>query len=494
LYEIAALAPTFRDAVLVASRYPEAFVAIDRAQVRATTALELRIETLDLADQDRLWRLLEQPALIEEVVEGGPKTLTELSAIASRAIPSLRDPVRVMGTTHFRLLQEVRAIGAAAELAFEAALGGLPEDARAAFERLRDDPPLLAWLAGEPTELVALGQQDPERARALLAALAALTVEAAPAPRGVPAVEAAAPRAAPVDVVIQESVVVYPVATPYLYGLGRPRPLVTVSPWWGASPTFVFNTGRRDYRGHWKGRGGRPHYQRGARRHRGDSGPRLRRGPARRDGPDRPRRANTGERGRAERSFRRAGPARSGPEPPARLEVRGSEAPRRGQAERRRLSGPPAASRVRPAAVPGRLGVTQSRGSRAGRDRGLERRGRRLERLAPVRRVERVSSPRRAAAAGPERRGPQGRVALGRASARAETGASTTARRGRLVSERREQSRSARAEGQRVRRADVPRARGDARPARSRAKRNGKAKRGKATFQRVQPRKRRERR
>ncbi|MEZ4217172.1 MAG: hypothetical protein R3E88_11890 [Myxococcota bacterium] len=165
-----------RDAALEASLYPDTLVRMELIQARSSAAFEVRAERLDREHEEELWELVRYPGLLSDIVEGGAKSDAALEDIADAYPDDVRDIVLHLGGEHFATLEEAHAIRAAADVEFDDAIAGLPDDARAAFRELVDDPELLAAMGRSPSAVAQLADEyraSPRAARQHLDAVAA---------------------------------------------------------------------------------------------------------------------------------------------------------------------------------------------------------------------------------------------------------------------------------------------------------------------------------
>jgi len=165
-----------RDAALEASLYPDMLVRMELIQARSSAAFDVRAERLDREHQEELWELVRYEGAVSDIVEGGAKSRDELDAIADAYPDEARDVVLHLGAEHFDTLEEVHAVKVAADVEFEDAIAGLPDEAQDAFRTLVADPELLAAMGRSPSAVANVAAEfrdSPSAARAHLDELAA---------------------------------------------------------------------------------------------------------------------------------------------------------------------------------------------------------------------------------------------------------------------------------------------------------------------------------
>lgn len=165
--------------VLEAATEAHVLTELSARQERSRESFRELLAPYDQDIQDELFQLTRYPALVAEIVEGGPKETRELEVIAAHYPEDIRDPARAAGQEHWKLVARAHALLESEQAGFESLVADLPDVKQTAFLALLDTPEVLALLSENTAMTVLLGDAYEREPDAVLAALEALQVEVA---------------------------------------------------------------------------------------------------------------------------------------------------------------------------------------------------------------------------------------------------------------------------------------------------------------------------
>jgi hypothetical protein len=179
LEALSAYPADLRQSLLEASTEAYVLSELGKLQERSRTSFRELLTPYDQAAQEPLFELTRYPALVEEIVDGGPKEVRELEVIAGHYPEDVRAAAVSAGRDHWKVVARIHALLASQQTAFDSVIGELPGRKQEAFRDLLSAPEVLALL-GEHTEMaVLLGDAYEREPEAVLAALEALQHEVA---------------------------------------------------------------------------------------------------------------------------------------------------------------------------------------------------------------------------------------------------------------------------------------------------------------------------
>jgi len=165
--------------VLEAATEAHVLAELGARQERSRASFRDLLDPYDQDIQDDLFQLTRYPALVAEIVEGGPKEVRELDVIAARYPEEIREPARSAREEHWKLVARVHALLAGEQAAFQELVADLPDVKQTAFLALLGTPEVLALLSEHTAMTVLLGDAYEREPDAVIAALDALQVEVA---------------------------------------------------------------------------------------------------------------------------------------------------------------------------------------------------------------------------------------------------------------------------------------------------------------------------
>jgi hypothetical protein len=163
-----------RGSALEASTQAATLVELDKLQRDSQDAFRTLLDPYDQDAQQQLFDLSRYPDLVAEIGTGGPKSRSELEAIASRYPETIREAAVRQGTEHRAVVARMHALLADFDGRFNGLVADLPPAKQEAFRSLLATPELLSLLTGHMQTTVLLGDaydRDPGGVRAGLADL-----------------------------------------------------------------------------------------------------------------------------------------------------------------------------------------------------------------------------------------------------------------------------------------------------------------------------------
>ena len=163
-----------RLSILEASTEAHVLTELGARQKKSRDNFGRLLEPYEQDTQEQLFQLTRYPALVAEIVAGGPKSADDLETIAARYPEDARDAARSAGEQHWKLVSRVHALLAGEQAAFEQLVGDLPDTKQSAFLVLIDTPEVLALMSENTEMIILLGdayEREPEAVRTAFDAL-----------------------------------------------------------------------------------------------------------------------------------------------------------------------------------------------------------------------------------------------------------------------------------------------------------------------------------
>ncbi len=160
-----------RQAALEAAAYPNVLWEMDREQKRSSEQFQRLITSYPRKTQEKIYDLVRYPNLVEDLVEGGPKSKDQIKEMTRQLPKGIQDAAKELGTKEYALLRDIRNLNLQSDRDLENSLQGIPESSRQAYRTLLGHPEILRALSDDRDLTVAMGdayRANPAQARTKL--------------------------------------------------------------------------------------------------------------------------------------------------------------------------------------------------------------------------------------------------------------------------------------------------------------------------------------
>lgn len=168
---LAGSSENLREATLEAAAYPNVLWEMDREQKRSSEQFQRLIAPYPRKTQEKIYNLVRYPTLVEDLVEGGPKSKSQIKDMTRELPKDIQEAAKDVGSKEYALLQNIRDLNLATDRSFDKTMQDIPESSRQAYRQLLKHPEILRALSDNRDLTLALGdayRADPSMARSSL--------------------------------------------------------------------------------------------------------------------------------------------------------------------------------------------------------------------------------------------------------------------------------------------------------------------------------------
>ena len=163
-----------RELVFSAAMYPGAIVKMGDIQAKSSQQFSQLLNGYSDADKEATWNLVRFPRLIDELVDGGPKTKGRIRTILRQYPKEIHNTALMLGQREYGLLEQIARLNRTTEGTFENLIYQYSEKTQNNLRQLLQYPELLTLLRTDLDLAVLLGEayrEDPDQLRARAASL-----------------------------------------------------------------------------------------------------------------------------------------------------------------------------------------------------------------------------------------------------------------------------------------------------------------------------------
>lgn len=171
LETLATSSEELRQAAMEAAAYPNVLWEMDREQKRASEQFQRLIAPYPRKTQEKIYDLVRYPSLVEDLVEGGPKSKDQIKDMTRNLPKGVQDAAKELGAKEYALLRDIRNLNLESERDLENSMQNIPESSRQAYRKLLGHPEILRALSDDRDLTLALGdayRANPAQAQAKL--------------------------------------------------------------------------------------------------------------------------------------------------------------------------------------------------------------------------------------------------------------------------------------------------------------------------------------